>query len=314
MQQLIDRLHAGGGGAARAAGAGRRRVAAGGRVGGAPACRRRWRRRVAATDGLFDALDIAEIAEAHRAAAGRGQRTALELGQRLGLQRLQPADRRPAGRQLLGDAGQDRARRRPGRACSASSRWRCWARATAARPQMLQAWEERKSPELDSAQRLLAELADAQPPTWRCCRWRCGSCATWPESEQRRCLQHAREDLCRHRAGRVPGAAAAHGPARRQQQRVDAAAQVWPMAAGAWPAGYGSGAPTASTPRARPKRPSAARSARSSATATSSVPIPSRGRRNTDLPRGAPMARHRRFHGGWSMTRRLGEATFACPQ
>ena len=80
---------------------------------------------VAATEGLFDALDIAEIAESHQAGAGRDRRPAPPTGRAPGAATAAPADRGAAGRQLLGDAGQDRARRRAGGGCSAASRWRC---------------------------------------------------------------------------------------------------------------------------------------------------------------------------------------------
>ena len=48
-----------------------------------------------------------------------------QLGAAPGAAAAAPADRGAAGRQLLGDAGQDRARRRPGRAAARHRHWRC---------------------------------------------------------------------------------------------------------------------------------------------------------------------------------------------
>ena len=73
---------------------------------------------VAATDGLFDALDIAEIAEMQQAGAGGHRRAAPRAGRAPGPARAAAADRGAAGRQLLGRAGQDRAGRRAGRAAA----------------------------------------------------------------------------------------------------------------------------------------------------------------------------------------------------
>jgi glutamate dehydrogenase len=117
---------------------------------------------VAATDGLFDALDIAEIAESHKLALDDIGDLHHELGARLGLQRLhQQIEALPAdgywdtlAKIALGD---ELAEVQRGIALEVLSRHEGSAL------QMLQAWESENQQELQSAHHLLAELADAQP-------------------------------------------------------------------------------------------------------------------------------------------------------
>jgi glutamate dehydrogenase len=116
---------------------------------------------VAASDGLFDALDIAEIAEATALDLGEVADLHYSLGQRLGLSRLQqqiealPADSywETLAKIALGDdlAGLQRVialevlGQGPGSAAA-----------------MLQRWEGENRQELDGARRLITETADAK--------------------------------------------------------------------------------------------------------------------------------------------------------
>ena len=115
---------------------------------------------MAATDGLFDALDIAEIAEATELPLDEVCDLHHTLGLRLGLQRLQqqiealPSDSywETLAKIALGDdlAGLQRV-----------IALEVLAQGNGSAAEMLQAWERENRLELDSAQRLLAELADA---------------------------------------------------------------------------------------------------------------------------------------------------------
>ena len=118
--------------------------------------------RVASADGLFAALDIAEIAEATRRELDEVAEVHAGVGQRLGLARLrQQIDALPAdsywqslakvalGDDLAGLAALDRARcGQPGPGQRA--------------PLMLDAWAARNGTALERAQRLLVELGDAK--------------------------------------------------------------------------------------------------------------------------------------------------------
>ena len=116
---------------------------------------------VAAADGLFDALDIAEIAESTRQPLDEVTELHDKLATQLGLQRLrQQIDALPAGsywenlaKIALGD--------------DLSSLLRLTTlevlnKANATVPEMLQAWEDENRGELESAAKLVAELADAK--------------------------------------------------------------------------------------------------------------------------------------------------------
>jgi glutamate dehydrogenase len=119
--------------------------------------------RVAATEGLFDALDIAEIAEATELALQEVCELHHQLGTRLGLQRLQrhidalPADSywETLAKIALGDdlAGMQRV-----------IALEVLSQGSGSASEMLQAWETENQHELQSATRLLAELADAKSP------------------------------------------------------------------------------------------------------------------------------------------------------
>jgi len=116
---------------------------------------------VAATDGLFDALDIAEIAESHKLALDDIGDLHQQLGERLGLQRLHQqiealqADSywQALAKIALGDELAELQR---------SIALEVLSRREGGALQMLQAWESENQQELQSARRLLAELADAK--------------------------------------------------------------------------------------------------------------------------------------------------------
>jgi glutamate dehydrogenase len=116
---------------------------------------------VAATDGLFDALDIAEIAESHQLALDEIGNLHQRLGERLGLQRLhQQIEALHAdsywdtlAKIALGDELAEVQR---------SIALEVLSRREGSALQMLQAWEGENQQELQSAERLLAELADAK--------------------------------------------------------------------------------------------------------------------------------------------------------
>ena len=232
--------------------------------------------RVACADGLFAALDIAEIADAAQRRLRRGERSARRprasawawRGCASRSTRCRPtATGRPWPRLALGDdlAGLQRAHR-PGRAAAsgqgsaAADAGRMGDSATGTR------WSARSG--------CSPNWATPRRRTWRCCRWRCGSCATWLEGRRTR----AGTDLRCRRAARLRGAAAAHGLA-----RAPAAACRCGLAAGRaarpllarrlwfWRTHRRSAAREA-------EGPSAVRSARWSARAMSSGPIRSRGR------------------------------------
>ena len=116
---------------------------------------------VAATDGLFDALDIAEIAEAARLPLEQVCDLHRELGASLGLQRVQQQIEALAAdsywdtlaKIALGDELAELQR---------SIALEVLSRREGDAPRMLQAWESENQQELHSARRLLAELADAK--------------------------------------------------------------------------------------------------------------------------------------------------------
>jgi len=116
---------------------------------------------VAATDGLFDALDIAEIAEATRLPLEQVCDLHRELGASLGLQRVQHQIEALAAdgywdtlaKIALGDELAELQR---------SIALEVLSRREGSALQMLQAWEGENRQELHSARRLLAELADAK--------------------------------------------------------------------------------------------------------------------------------------------------------
>jgi glutamate dehydrogenase len=116
---------------------------------------------VAATDGLFDALDIAEIAESHQLALDEIGDLHHQLGERLDLQRLhQQIEALHAdsywdalAKIALGDELAELQR---------SIALKVLSRREGGALQMLQAWESENQQELHSARRLLAELADAK--------------------------------------------------------------------------------------------------------------------------------------------------------
>jgi glutamate dehydrogenase len=117
---------------------------------------------VAASDGLFDALDIAEIAELRKRPLAEVGDLHQELAQRLGLQGLhQQVEALHAesywealAKIALGDELTELQR---------SIALEVLSRREDSAPQMLQAWESENQQELHSARRLLAELADAKP-------------------------------------------------------------------------------------------------------------------------------------------------------
>ena len=116
---------------------------------------------VAATDGLFDALDIAEIAESHQLALDEIGNLHQRLGERLGLQRLHQQIEAlhvdsywdTLAKIALGDELAEVQR---------SIALEVLSRREGSALQMLQAWEGENQQELQSAERLLAELADAK--------------------------------------------------------------------------------------------------------------------------------------------------------
>jgi glutamate dehydrogenase len=118
--------------------------------------------KVAASDGLFDALDIAEIAELNKLSLQDIVELQHRLGERLGVQRLhQQIEALPAdsywdtlAKIALGDELAEVQRRIALEVLN---------RHDGSALQMLQAWEGENQQELQSAQRQLAELADARP-------------------------------------------------------------------------------------------------------------------------------------------------------
>ncbi len=200
---------AGGGDAARAAGAGRCRAAASGRVDGrwrarhAGAGRGRHRRAVRRAGHCRDR----RIAPAR---SGRDWQSAPTVGRAPGPATAAPADRGVARRQLLGHAGQDRARRRTGR----SAAQHCTGSAEPPRGQ-------RAADAAGLGRRKSAGAAKCRAPAGRTGRRQVGrpgdvvggtAQAAQPGLRER--SDRDRESLRRHRTCRVRGAAAAHGPAR----------------------------------------------------------------------------------------------------
>ena len=138
-------------------------VAASGRVGAGGRAGRRWRSRSGAADRLFNALDIAEVAEAGQSDLEATSQVHFGIGERLGLEKLRqqiellPADThwQSLAKVALADdladlqrsIALDVVRGNPGPA-----------------QEKLSAWEERKPAAFARAKRLLAELADAQSP------------------------------------------------------------------------------------------------------------------------------------------------------
>ena len=267
---------AGRGDAARAAGAGRRRAAAGGRLGGGRrargagagrgrhrrACSMRWTspRSPSRTSCALD-----EIGDLHH-----------ELGERLGLQRLhQQIEALPAdsywdtlAKIALGDELAELQR---------SIALEVLSRREGSALQMLQAWEERKSSRSCRARGgCWPSWPTPSRPTWRCCRWRCASCATWPEEASPIVIEKVFAGIalavCAVLLLRMAAAASASG------WRVDAAWRSAVLSSRQLARRYGSGARIGRRPRARPRRPSVARSTRCGATATSSARIRSRDR------------------------------------
>jgi len=119
-------------------------------------------RAVAATDGLFDALDIAEIAELRKRPLSEVGELHQELGERLGLRRLQrqiEALRAESYWETLAKIGlgDELAELQRSIALEVLSQ------REGSALQMLQAWESENQQELHSVRRLLAELADAKP-------------------------------------------------------------------------------------------------------------------------------------------------------
>jgi glutamate dehydrogenase len=118
--------------------------------------------KVAASDGLFDALDIAEIADLNKLSLQDIVELQHRLGERLGVQRLhQQIEALPAdsywdtlAKIALGDELAEVQRRIALEVLN---------RHDGSALQMLQAWEGENQQELQSAQRQLAELADARP-------------------------------------------------------------------------------------------------------------------------------------------------------
>ena len=117
---------------------------------------------MAATDGLFDALDVAEIAETTQLSTEQAGALHHELGTRLGLQRVQQQIEALAAegywdtlaKVALGDELAELQRR---------IALEVLARREGDVMQRLQAWEGENRHELQSARRLLAELAEAKP-------------------------------------------------------------------------------------------------------------------------------------------------------
>ena len=125
MEQTVQALHAGGAGAARAARARGRGVAAGAALGRRPACRRRWRSASPAPTACSP-RSTSPRSPRRPSAARRGEPRCTSASARAsGLAQLrQQIDALPADSywQSLAKA---RARRRPGRTCSARSRRTC---------------------------------------------------------------------------------------------------------------------------------------------------------------------------------------------
>ena len=116
---------------------------------------------VAATDGLFDALDMAEIAESAQAPLEQVCELHRELGSRLGLYRVHRQIESLAAeghwdtlaKVALGEELRELQRQ---------VALEVLGRRQGGVPQMLQAWEDQNRQALQDAQRLLAELADAK--------------------------------------------------------------------------------------------------------------------------------------------------------
>ncbi len=118
-------------------------------------------RSVAAADGLFDALDIAEIAETTKLPLREVAELHDTLGSRLGLQRLlQQIEALPSG-----SYWENLAKIALGDDLSALLRFitlEVLNKAKGGVVEMLQAWEEENRAEIEGAGRLVAELADAK--------------------------------------------------------------------------------------------------------------------------------------------------------
>ena len=181
MQRLIARC-ACRGGAARAPGTCRRRRRAPA-AGRRPACRRQLAQSVASGGPVRRAGH-----RRHRRADQRSRwpmsRSCTSAWAAAGPAALAATDRHSAGRRLLGQSGQDCAQRRPGRAATRDRAG--GAGQASAAGAVLASGKRSNRLELERAQRLLAELADAQAPTWRCCRW--AAQAAQPGSDRSRAV------------------------------------------------------------------------------------------------------------------------------
>jgi hypothetical protein len=138
--------------------------------------------RVAAADGLLDALDIAEVAEGTQRGFDEVCEVHVGVGERLGLARLRAQiDALPA-RTNTGTSVPSRPWARTWPTCTACWRSRCWRRRArpacrrwcSGRPTMPPRWSVRSG--------CWPTWRRSSRPTWRCSRWRCASCATWRDA------------------------------------------------------------------------------------------------------------------------------------
>ena len=107
-----------------------------------------------------------------------------------------PADRAAARREPLAGPGQGGARATTSPTCSARSRWRRWGTAMATPARCWLGWEQGNRTRWSGRSACWSNCGDGTGRTSRCCRWRCASCATWPE----RCGGGPRRPLTRRRS------------------------------------------------------------------------------------------------------------------
>ena len=138
--------------------------------------------RVASANGLYDALDIAEVAESVQRSVEEIAEVHAQVAARLGIARLRRlVDALPADSHwqslAKGALADDLAglQRRITQAVMAEGEG-------GAAP-IARRLGSRQREALGRAQRLLADLGDGKARTWPCCRSRCASCATWPSAE-----------------------------------------------------------------------------------------------------------------------------------
>ena len=141
--------------------------------------------RVASADQLIAALDVAEVAEAVQRNFDEVSEVHVGIGTRLGLSRLrQQIDALPSDSHWQAWPRPRSATTSPG--CSARSPRTCCSKARAALPSCWRPGRRATRPRSSARSGCSPSWpTPREAPTWRCSRWRCGSCATSASRERR---------------------------------------------------------------------------------------------------------------------------------